>query len=117
MQTSSITEQTYYRQREKYGRMAPEMATGLKALQLENYRLKKLVANQALDLNILRKAATETVEARTTPAHDSGSTSSVGAAASLGATTLSGVGPGSVNTQRYEPCHRANEEKPLRAIR
>jgi len=52
-----ITEQTYYRWRQKYGGMAPSMAKELKALQQENARLKKLVANQALDMEILREAA------------------------------------------------------------
>jgi len=52
-----ITEQTYYRWRQKYGGMSPEMAKELKALQTENARLKKLVANQALDMEILREAA------------------------------------------------------------
>ncbi len=52
-----ITEQTYYRWRQKYGGMAPEMAKELKALQQENARLKRLVANQALDMEILREAA------------------------------------------------------------
>jgi transposase-like protein len=52
-----ITEQTYYRWRQKYGGMAPEMAKELKALQTENGRLKKLVANQALDMEILREAS------------------------------------------------------------
>jgi putative transposase len=52
-----ITEQTYYRWRQKYGGMAPEMAKELKALQQENARLKKLVANQALDMEILKEAA------------------------------------------------------------
>lgn len=52
-----ITDQTYYRWRQKYGGMAPEMAKELKALQTENARLKKLVANQALDMEILREAA------------------------------------------------------------
>lgn len=52
-----ITEQTYYRWRQKYGGMQPEMAKELKALQQENARLKKLVANQALDMEILREAA------------------------------------------------------------
>jgi uncharacterized protein YdcH (DUF465 family) len=37
--------------------MAPEMAKELKALQTENARLKKLVANQALDMEILKEAA------------------------------------------------------------
>ena len=53
----SITEQTYYRWRQKYGGMQPEMAKELKALQQENARLKRLVANQALDMEILREAA------------------------------------------------------------
>jgi putative transposase len=47
-----VTEQTYYR-----CGMAPEMAKELKALQQENARLKRLVANQALDMEILREAA------------------------------------------------------------
>jgi transposase len=53
----AITEQTYYRWRQKYGGMAPAMAKQLKALEQENMRLKKLVANQALDMEILREAA------------------------------------------------------------
>ena len=52
-----ITPQTYYRWRQKYGGMAPEMAKQLKALQKENARLKKLVADQALDNAILKEAA------------------------------------------------------------
>ena len=52
-----ITEQTYYRWRQKYGGMAPEMAKELKALQQENTQLKKLVSNQALDNAILKEAA------------------------------------------------------------
>ena len=52
-----VTEQTYYRWRQKYGGMAPEMSKELKALQKENARLKKLVANQALDMEILMEAA------------------------------------------------------------
>ncbi|MDG2180769.1 MAG: transposase [Mariniblastus sp.] len=39
-----VTEQTYYRWRQKYGGMQPAMAKELKALQKENDRLKKLVA-------------------------------------------------------------------------
>ena len=55
--TLQITEQTYYRWRQKYGGMQPEMAKELKALQKENARLKKLVADQALDMEILKEAA------------------------------------------------------------
>ena len=52
-----ITEQTYYRWRQKYGGMAPEMAKELKALRKQNARLKKMVADQALDMEILKEAA------------------------------------------------------------
>ncbi len=55
--TLEVTEQTYYRWRQKYGGMAPEMAKQLKALGKENARLKKLVAEQALDMEILKEAA------------------------------------------------------------
>jgi hypothetical protein len=37
--------------------MAPEMTKELKALQKENARLKKMVAEQALDMEILKEAA------------------------------------------------------------
>jgi transposase-like protein len=52
-----IKRQTYYRWRQKYGGMAPEMTKELKALQKENTQLKKLVADQALDNAILKEAA------------------------------------------------------------
>ena len=52
-----ITEQTYYRWRQKYGGMKPEMARQLKTLEKENARLKKMVAEQALDMEILKEAA------------------------------------------------------------
>ena len=52
-----IATQTYYRWRQKYGGMQPAMAKQLKALQKENSRLKKVVAEQVLDMEILREAA------------------------------------------------------------
>ena len=52
-----ITEQTYYRWRQKYGGMAPDLAKQLRVLEKENPRLKKLVADQALDMEILKEAA------------------------------------------------------------
>ena len=52
-----VSEQTYYRWRQKYGGMAPDMAKQLKALEKENGRLKRLVADQALDIQILKEAA------------------------------------------------------------
>jgi len=53
----SISEQTYYRWRTKYGGMDPLMAKQMKELEKENGRLKKLVADQALDMLILKEAA------------------------------------------------------------
>ena len=55
--TLDITEQTYYRWRQKYGGMAPDLAKQMRSLEKENARLKRLVANQALDMEILREAA------------------------------------------------------------
>lgn len=52
-----ISEQTYYRWRQKYGGMAPAVAKQVKALEKENARLKRLVADQALDNQILKEAA------------------------------------------------------------
>jgi putative transposase len=45
-----ITQQTYYRWRTKYGSMEPKLAKQLQELQKENARLKRLVAEQALDM-------------------------------------------------------------------
>ena len=50
-----VSEQTYYRWRQKYGGMSPDMIKQLRALQKENARLKKLVANQALDIDMLKE--------------------------------------------------------------
>jgi transposase-like protein len=52
-----ISEQTYYRWRQKYGGMDPAMAKQFKEVEKENTRLKRLVADQALDLQILKEAA------------------------------------------------------------
>jgi len=55
---ASVTEQTYYRWKKEYGGLRVDQAKRLKALEKENARLKKLVADQALDISILK----ETVE-------------------------------------------------------
>ena len=52
-----ISQQTYYRWRTKYGGMAPLMAKQLRELEKQNSRLKKLVADQELDIQILKEAA------------------------------------------------------------
>jgi transposase-like protein len=52
-----ITEQTYYRWRKEYGSLRVDQVRRLKDLERENARLKKLVADQALDLVILKEAS------------------------------------------------------------
>ncbi len=52
-----ITEQTDYRWREEYGGLRLDQAKRLKELEKENTRLKKLVADQALDNAILKEVS------------------------------------------------------------
>ncbi len=52
-----IAEQTYYRWRKEYGGLRVDQAKRLKELEKENARLKKLVADQALDNAILKEVA------------------------------------------------------------
>ncbi len=50
-----ISEATFHRWRKHYGRMNPQEAKRLKELEKENARLKKLVAEQALDIDMLKE--------------------------------------------------------------
>ena len=52
-----VSEQTYYRWRREYGGMRVDQAKRLKELERENARLKRLVAEEALDNSILREVA------------------------------------------------------------
>ncbi len=52
-----ISEQTYHRWRNQYGGMKANDAKRLRELERENTRLKRVVADQALDNAILREAA------------------------------------------------------------
>ena len=52
-----ITEQTYYRWRREYGGLKVDQAKKMKELERENARLKRIVANQALDMAILKEVA------------------------------------------------------------
>lgn len=49
-----ISRQTFYRWRQKYGRMQVDEAKRLRELEEENRRLKRIVADQALNLQLLR---------------------------------------------------------------
>lgn len=54
-QKLAIAEQTFHRWRNQYGGMKVKDAKRLKQLEQENTRLKKLVAEQALDMTILKE--------------------------------------------------------------
>jgi putative transposase len=49
-----ISDQTFYRWRIKYGALKEDEAQRLKALEQENARLKRIVAEQALDISMLK---------------------------------------------------------------
>jgi putative transposase len=52
-----ISEATWNRWRARYGGMSANEAKRLRELEAENARLKKLVANQALDIDMLKELA------------------------------------------------------------
>ena len=52
-----ITETTWYRRKNQYGGMKATDAKHLKELEAENKRLKNIVANQALDIAMLKELA------------------------------------------------------------
>lgn len=56
-QRLEVREATYNRWRSQYGGMKAQEAKRLKELEQENARLKRLVADQALDILILKEAA------------------------------------------------------------
>ena len=56
-QALEVSEATFHRWRNQYGGMKANEAKHLKELQIENDRLKKLVADQALDIQILNEVA------------------------------------------------------------
>ncbi len=57
-----ISNTTFHRWRKKYGGMSSSEAKRLKELEKENTRLKKLVAEQALDIDLLKEVSRKTSE-------------------------------------------------------
>lgn len=57
LQGLEVSESTYERWRAQYGGMKAEEAKRLKELSDENRRLKQLVADQALDIQMLKHVA------------------------------------------------------------
>jgi len=56
-QTLEVSEQTYHRWKKKYGGMKADEAKRLEELEQENGRLKKLVADLSLDVQMLKEVA------------------------------------------------------------
>jgi transposase-like protein len=56
-QKLEVSEPTYHRWRNQYGGMKAGEAKRLKELEQENSRLKKIVAEQALDVSMLKEVA------------------------------------------------------------
>ena len=56
VQQLGVSEQTFHRWRNQYGGMKAGDAKRLKELEQENARLKRVVADQALDKQILQEA-------------------------------------------------------------
>lgn len=52
-----ISDNTYYSWRKEFGNMTVDQARGFKELEKENARLKRIVADQALDLAMLKEVA------------------------------------------------------------
>ena len=52
-----VSENTYHRWRNQFGGMKADDVKRLKELERENQRLKRIVANQALDINGLKEIA------------------------------------------------------------
>jgi len=51
-----VSQQTYYRWRQKYGGMSPQLIKEFKDLQKENTRLRKIIADQRIDMEIIKEA-------------------------------------------------------------
>jgi transposase-like protein len=49
-----ISEQTYYRWRNRYAEVKADDMKKLKDLERENHRLKKIIADQALEISLLK---------------------------------------------------------------
>ena len=56
-QVLEVSEQTYHRSKKKYGGMKADEAKRLEELEQENGRLKKLVAELSLDVQMLKEIA------------------------------------------------------------
>lgn len=56
LQSLGVSDATYHRWRKQYGGMKSDEAKCLKELELENARLKRLLADAELDKSMLKEA-------------------------------------------------------------
>ena len=54
-----VSEQTVYRWRNKYGGLETSELQRLRELEAENSRLKRIVAQQALDIDVLKEVVSK----------------------------------------------------------
>jgi putative transposase len=54
-----VSEQTYYRWKQQYGGGQADQQVKLKELERQNARLKKIVADQAMDIDALKEIASK----------------------------------------------------------
>lgn len=57
LQKLEVSEQTFYRWKRKYGGLSVDEAKRLKELEEENARLKRIVADQVLDIEAYKELA------------------------------------------------------------
>lgn len=57
LQVLEVSEATYHRWRAQYGGMKSEEAKRLKELEAENARLKRIMANKDLEIDMLKELA------------------------------------------------------------
>ena len=95
-----ISEQTYHRWRNQYGGMKAEDAKRLKELERENAQLKRIVADQVLEIQALKEIARGNWWARPAGARRSRCFATVSASASAGRAGWSGsIAPLSVTSR------------------
>ena len=97
-----ITASTWHRWSNQYGGMKADDAKRLKELEKENQRLKELVANQALDIDMLKELAEANLRPRTDAVEPSIGSRSGSGSPNAGPVRWS-ANPGPPNASRHPP--------------
>src|SRR3712207_518802 len=108
-----VTEVTYYRWRQEFGGLKADQVKRLKALETENARLRRAVAELTLDKLILKEAASGNYGAPrgAAPASSTSATSSGSPSAVPARRSALGSGAPKRSTQRKLPRGRDDEEQ------